>query len=125
VVVQKRGIIRAVADTTTVPASVQQITVQQLKSMLNSGKPLELWDVRTTGERRIASIGGARHLDQEGATYIEGLDRATLLVFHCHHGIRSQAAAQHFLAKGFTNVCNVVGGIEAWSSLVDPSVPHY
>jgi monothiol glutaredoxin len=46
-------------------------------------------------------------------------------VFHCHHGIRSQTAAQHFSAKGFTNLCNLVGGIEAWSSLVDPSVARY
>ncbi len=93
--------------------------------MLDAGTPLELWDVRTEAERRVARIEGARHLDQAGAEHIEDLDRGTLLVFHCHHGIRSQSAAQHFLAKGFSNVCNVVGGIEAWSVQVDPSVPRY
>ena len=60
-----------------------------------------------------------------GVEYIEELPRDTLLVFHCHHGIRSQSAGQHFVAKGFTNVCNVVGGIEAWSLRVDGSVPRY
>lgn len=93
--------------------------------MLDSGAPLELWDVRTKAERHIARIEGARHLDQQGVEYIDELERDTLLVFHCHHGIRSQTAAQQFLAKGFTNLCNVVGGIEAWSVLVDPSVPRY
>ena len=93
--------------------------------MLDGGAPLELWDVRTEAERRIARIEGARHLDQAGADRIEDLPRDTPLVFHCHHGIRSQAAGQRFLAKGFTNVCNVVGGIEAWSLLVDPSVARY
>jgi monothiol glutaredoxin len=106
-------------------ADVRQITVQELRALLDSGAPLELWDVRTDAERRVARIEGARHLDQEGMQYLDDLDRATMLVFHCHHGIRSQAAAQHLVAKGFTSVCNVVGGIDAWSMLVDPSVPRY
>ena len=109
----------------TTPASVRQIDVQELKALLDAGGPLELWDVRSESEWRTAKIEGARLLDQAGVDHIEGLDRSTPLVFHCHHGIRSQSAGQHFVAKGFTNVCNVVGGIEAWSLLVDSSVPRY
>jgi monothiol glutaredoxin len=110
---------------TTAPTRIRQITVQELKSMLDAGAALELWDVRTDDERRIAKIEGARHLDLQGVAYLEDLPRDTLLVFHCHHGIRSQSAGQHFVAKGFTNVCNVVGGIEAWSLQVDTSVRRY
>lgn len=47
------------------------------------------------------------------------------MVFHCHHGGRSQAAAERFLAQGFQKVYNVRGGIDAWSQTVDPSVPRY
>jgi monothiol glutaredoxin len=111
--------------TTNAPARIRQITVEELKSLMENGGALELWDVRTDDERTIARIEGARHLDQSGLEYIEELPRDTLLVFHCHHGIRSQSAGQHFVAKGFTNVCNVVGGIEAWSLQVDTSVPRY
>jgi monothiol glutaredoxin len=110
---------------TTGPARIRQITVEELKSMLDGEGALELWDVRTEDERSIATIAGARHLDQPAVAYLEDLPRDTLLVFHCHHGIRSQAAGQHFVAKGFTNVCNVIGGIEAWSLRVDGSVPRY
>jgi monothiol glutaredoxin len=39
--------------------------------------------------------------------------------------MRSAAAAEQLLREGFTNVYNLDGGIEAWSSDVDPSVPHY
>jgi len=46
-------------------------------------------------------------------------------VFQCHHGIRSQAAAEYCVEKGFRNVYNVVGGIDAWSLTVDRSVPRY
>jgi len=91
--------------TNTAPR-VRQITAQELKSLLDSGTPLELWDVRTEAERAIAQIEGARHLDTQGVQHIENLDRDTLLVFQCHHGIRSQAAAEYFVAKGFANVCN-------------------
>ena len=110
---------------TTSPTAIRQITALELRAMLDGGGPLELWDVRTEGERNIAAIAGARLLDQQGISHIEGLARNTPLVFHCHHGFRSQAAAQHFLAKGFTNLCNVTGGIDAWSLQVDASVPRY
>jgi monothiol glutaredoxin len=79
---------------TTSSASIRSITAQELKSMLDSGVPLELWDVRTPAERNVTRIEGARLLDQEGAAHIESLDRDTPLVFHCPHGMRSQAAAQ-------------------------------
>jgi monothiol glutaredoxin len=49
----------------------------------------------------------------------------TLLVAHCHHGQRSQIAAEHFASLGFTNAHNLLGGIEAWSLEIDDSVPRY
>jgi monothiol glutaredoxin len=104
---------------------IRQITVHELKAMLDQGIPLQLLDVRTEAERTIGKIESARHLDQSTAEDLQDLDRDTLLVFHCHHGIRSQAAAHHFAALGFTNLCNVVGGIEAWSVEIDPTVPRY
>ena len=109
----------------TTPAGVRQIDVQELKALLDAGGPLELWDVRSVSEWRTAKIEGARLLDQAGVDHIEGLDRSTPLVFHCHHGMRSQSAAQHFVGKGFTNVSNVVGGIDAWSAMIDPTVRRY
>jgi monothiol glutaredoxin len=109
------------------PSPVKQITAQELKSMLDRQVPLALYDVRTEGERAIATIPGARHLDQAAAADLADpeTDRGALIVFHCHHGIRSQSAAMHFAALGFTNLCNLVGGIEAWSTAVDPAVPRY
>jgi adenylyltransferase/sulfurtransferase len=44
----------------------------------------------------------------------------------CHHGMRS-AHVIRFLQqeKGFTNLYNVTGGIDAWSLKIDPSIPRY
>jgi monothiol glutaredoxin len=106
-------------------AQVKQITPQELKKMLEGGTKPALFDVRTPEERAIAHIEGARLLDQEVAKEIETLPKDSPLVFHCHHGGRSQAAAEHFRDRGFTNVHNLAGGIDAWSVEVDPSVRRY
>ena len=77
--------------------------------------------------RRLASgqCAGGKLLDNPTVAYLEGLDKATPIAFHCHHGGRSQNAAEHFLSKGFKNVYNLAGGIDAWSRDVDPKVPRY
>ena len=43
----------------------------------------------------------------------------------CHHGIRSQQVAAFLLNRGFENVINISGGIEAWSRELDASVASY
>jgi len=63
--------------------------------------------------------------DPRVAAEIEKLPKDTRIVFHCHHGGRSQAAAEHFAGLGFTNLHNLAGGIDAWSREIDPSVPRY
>jgi monothiol glutaredoxin len=107
------------------PPRVKPLSAKSLKSMLDAGDKLELFDVRTPEERAIASISGARLLDQAGQDYLLGLDRDVPVVFHCHHGGRSAQAASLFLQKGFKRVYNLEGGIDAWSQTVDSSVPRY
>jgi monothiol glutaredoxin len=112
-------------DIPSAPRQVKQVTVGEVKRMLENGVRFEFFDVRTVEEREIARIEGARLLDDATAKYIEALPKDTTLVFHCHHGGRSQAAAEHFLRLGFVNVHNMTGGINAWSAEVDPDVPRY
>ena len=90
-----------------------------------SGAALELVDVRTDHERAIAAIEGSRLLDRAYHDALIQRDRDTPIVFMCHHGIRSRAAAEYFRDRGFTNLYNLSGGIDAWSTLVDPTVPRY
>jgi monothiol glutaredoxin len=106
------------------PPNVKQLSAPELKAMLDRREVI-LFDVRPENERALASIAGARCLDAAGQEYMFGLDRDTPIVFHCHHGIRSQEAAQQLLREGFRNVYNLKGGIEAWSQTVDPSMPRY
>ena len=112
-------------DNPNAPGEVQQISPADVKRLRDSGAGFQFLDVRTPEEREIATIDGTRLLDQATAAEIEGMPKDTMLVLHCHHGGRSQAAAEHFRSRGFTNVHNMVGGIDAWSKDVDLSVPRY
>ncbi len=101
------------------------MTPHELKLLMESGREFLLVDVRTEEERAIARIEGSQLLDQEAYEALAGLDRSAAIVFQCHHGIRSQAAAEYFLREGFRNVYNLEGGIDAWSRMVDPRVARY
>ncbi len=107
------------------PAQVEQITPAQLKSWLDAGKDVRLFDVRTTEERATAKIEDATHLDGAGQTQLDALAKDAVIVFHCHHGGRSQTAADQAIAAGYTRVYNLRGGIDMWSQQVDPAVPRY
>ena len=104
---------------------IRQLSAPDLKALLESGTAIELVDVRTEEERAIATIDGSRLLDQAYHDALLLRDRDTPIVFQCHHGVRSQHAAEYFRREGFRNLYNLRGGIDAWSLLVDPSVPRY
>src|SRR4051812_21110079 len=104
---------------------IGQMSAHELKALIESGAPFQLVDVRTEEERGLASIEGSRLLDQAYYETLLGMDRDTPLVFQCHLGIRSQQAAEHFRDQGFRHLSNLSGGIDAWSLLVDASVPRY
>ena len=104
---------------------IREIPATALKAMLDRGDTFELIDVRTPAERELASIPGSRLLDQQAYDALLELDPETPIVFHCHFGERSRAAAHHFAQRGFENLYNVSDGIDGWSLNVDPSVRRY
>jgi rhodanese-related sulfurtransferase len=86
---------------------------------------IELVDVRTEEERAIATIDGSRVFDQAYHDALLLRDRDTPHRIPVPHGVRSQRAAEYFRREGFRNLYNLRGGIDAWSLLVDTSVPRY
>jgi monothiol glutaredoxin len=107
------------------PPKVKPLSAVELKAMLDRGE-VQLFDVRPGAERAIASIAAARPLEDASVQgELLSLDRATPIAFHCHHGVRSLDAAQQLILEGFRNVYNLEGGIEAWSRMVDPTIPRY
>jgi monothiol glutaredoxin len=107
------------------PPRVKGISPKELEAMRANDPTVEVFDVRTPEERAVAKLSFARHLDDAGGEHLVNLPRETPVVFQCHHGMRSRAAAEHALQAGFKQVYNLEGGIDLWSQTVDPSIPRY
>lgn len=103
------------------------MTPQQYLARLAEPTPVVLVDVREDWELKVASVPlSFVHipLGQLGERLRE-LNPATDTVVICRSGGRSLQAA-HFLAKqGFGSVHNLSGGILAWSTELDPTIPAY
>jgi rhodanese-related sulfurtransferase len=56
---------------------------------------------------------------------LDELPRTQPVVCICHHGVRSAQVVAFLMRHGWTDVYNLAGGIEAWSTQVDARVPRY
>lgn len=105
---------------------IPQLTPQELVDRLASGTPPQLLDVREQWEYDIAHIEGSRLVPLAVLQATAGtLDKQGDYVVLCHHGMRSELAAQWMAGQGFTTVANLVGGIDAWSESVNPALARY
>jgi hydroxyacylglutathione hydrolase len=55
-------------------------------------------------------------------TLLEGIDRERPIAVHCKSGFRSSIATSLLKQNGFTDVMNVIGGIDAWKACDLPVV---
>src|SRR5436189_728282 len=106
----------------TVPA----ISVHELKRKMDAREAFQLIDVRETFEYEIARIDGAKLIPlAEIDNRTDELQREQPIVVHCHSGKRSAQAVRLLQQRGFSNVYNLEGGIDAWSDQIDPTVRKY
>jgi adenylyltransferase/sulfurtransferase len=106
----------------TIPA----MSARELKRKMDASEGFELIDVREPFEYEIARIDGSKLIPLgEIAERTGELQREQTIVVHCHSGGRSAEAVRLLQQRGFTNVYNLEGGIDAWSDEIDPSVPKY
>jgi adenylyltransferase/sulfurtransferase len=93
---------------------------------MDARKVFELIDVREPFEFEIARIDGAKLIPLgEISERVDELHREKTFIIHCHSGARSAQAVQLLKQRGFANVYNLEGGIDAWSDMIDPTVPKY
>jgi rhodanese-related sulfurtransferase len=118
------------------PDAIRSITVEELSAYLTQrangeGNPsVQLIDVREPWELETASITGFVNLPlsqmAEWAEQIaEQFDATTETIVMCHHGMRSAQFCYWLMQQGFQDVRNLTGGIAAYSSFIDPSIPQY
>ncbi|MDE1182952.1 rhodanese-like domain-containing protein [Paraburkholderia sp.] len=108
---------------------MQNLTAPDLAAWLaDESRPSPvLLDVREPWEVQTAHIAGSVSIPMRDIpARSEELDDDATIVCVCHHGARSASVAMFLeTQRGFKNMINLQGGIDAWSRQVDPSVPTY
>lgn len=98
-------------------ARVKEVTVDDVKAMMDRGDQFVLVDVREESEFARDHLPGAIHL---GKGVIERdieqrvPDTNTPLVLYCGGGFRSALAADNLQKMGYTNVISMDGGVRGW-----------
>ena len=104
-----------------------EITVAQLQALWTSAEKPLLLDVREPWEYETAHIEPSTLIPMNevpGRAHQELDEDAPILVL-CHHGARSLSVAAWLRQQGFDKAQSVSGGIDAWSRLIDPTIPRY
>ena len=104
-----------------------EVDVREVKQLLDDGS-IVLIDCREADEYATARIDGAVLMPMsnwvdESQKLASLADRP--LVVHCHHGGRSLRVTRWLRENGYPDARNMTGGIHAWSTEVDASVPQY
>lgn len=106
-----------------------ETTPQDVQRRIDAGEPLALIDVREPEEFAITRIEGATLIPMRNipASFEQLQAKAgeTMLIVFCHHGVRSLKVVDWLREQGVPACQSMAGGIDAWSALVDQSVPRY
>jgi adenylyltransferase/sulfurtransferase len=105
---------------------IDEISVKELKKMIENGEEFQLLDVREADEYAFANLGGELMPMNSVPDRIDEIDRDKKVVVMCRSGKRS-AHIVAYLKKmhNFGDVYNLKGGILAYSDEIDPSIPKY
>lgn len=107
------------------PATMLDITPEELKRRLDAGEDIFVLDVREPHEYQICNLGGYLIPLNDLPKRVGELDTNREIVVHCKMGGRSAKAADFLRQCGFGKVHNLTGGINAWAERIDPKVPKY
>ena len=104
-----------------------QDTAELLKAALGGERSdFLLLDVREHVEYHTARVDGSLLIPmREIPSRVQELDPDAHIVTLCHTGVRSLNVAAWLRNQGFERVQSLRGGIDAWSRIIDPTVPRY
>jgi rhodanese-related sulfurtransferase len=103
-----------------------QITPKAVSERIARGDKLLLVDVRDPWEFSLCKIPGATLIPLGSLpTSLNTLLDADEVICYCHHGMRSLDAAVWLRQQGVEGAKSMAGGIDRWSTEIDPKVPRY
>ncbi|MEZ5459522.1 MAG: rhodanese-like domain-containing protein [Steroidobacteraceae bacterium] len=106
--------------------SIPETTPSEVHARRSRGEPFVLLDVREPWELELCAVDWAKAIPMNDVPdRLAELDPGTPLVVMCHHGGRSLRVAQFLAQRGYRQVANLTGGIDAWREQIDPSMRPY
>ena len=108
-------------------AAIPQLDPAAARALLERlGDQAVLLDVREPWEYTQVHVAGSLHIPMgQIPDRLAELNSAHSYVVMCHHGRRSQQVAAYLDSRGFRQVANLAGGIDAWAETLDPRLPRY
>lgn len=96
--------------------SIEEIDINQLLAMKESGERHELIDIRMPMELMQGVIPGSRHIPMNHLpAAMDELRGQEKVVLYCRSGARSAQACAYLASQGLDNIVNLRGGIIAWA----------
>jgi rhodanese-related sulfurtransferase len=119
------GFLKIVEDAKT---RIREVSIQQVRSKLDSGSDFHLIDVREDHEWALGHARGARHLgrgiiERDIESQIPNHDAEIIL--YCGGGFRSALAADNLQEMGYTRVASMAGGFRGWKEADMPVVTDF
>ncbi len=93
---------------------MKQITVQELKQLIDSKADFQLVDVREQYEFDAANLNGTLIPMGTVMSRVNEIDKNKQVVVHCRSGARSASVINALESQGYSNLCNLQGGIMAY-----------
>ncbi|MFZ2176536.1 MAG: adenylyltransferase/sulfurtransferase MoeZ [Rhodococcus sp. (in: high G+C Gram-positive bacteria)] len=109
-------------------AAGSTITATELRDLLESGKDIQIIDVREPVEWDIVHLPGAVLIPKDrilSGEALAELPQNKPIVLHCKTGVRSAEALAALKKAGFSDATHLQGGVIAWANQVDTSLPVY
>jgi adenylyltransferase/sulfurtransferase len=105
---------------------VRSINVFDLKARLDAGEHPVIVDVREPHEWDISALEGSLRIPKgQVVARMSEIPREGEVIIHCKTGIRSRDAILMLQEHGYTNLVNLVGGINGWAREIDQRLPTY
>lgn len=104
------------------------ISTAEVRELVARDAAVRLIDCRESDEWDYCRLAGAELIPLstfEVSAEAQLPNREATVIIYCHHGVRSAYAANFLAQRGYANVLNLAGGIDAWSREVDPTVARY
>lgn len=105
---------------------VRSINVYDLKARMDAGEHPVIVDVREPHEWEISEIAGSLKIPKGQVVARQNeIPRDGEVIVQCKTGIRSRDSILMLQEQGFTNLVNLVGGVNAWAREIDKRLPTY